>query len=147
MSGQQNRDTMDEAHRGGTLEEMSARGGTSIPSESGRQPVQPSNADEKASKAYLANTTNVELGGVADNVVGMPESVKDMGVAGEVTTGKGDQLPADVEYKNIGGDSTGGKHKGQSRHTKSAAAAASAGRRNIERSADNAADESGTWGK
>ncbi|TGZ80791.1 hypothetical protein EX30DRAFT_364174 [Ascodesmis nigricans] len=113
-------------HSGGTLPELSSQGGTTIPPDSARPVTAPSHADPKSSRAFLANTTNVDLSAVADNAVAQPESVDDVGVAGEVTTGRGDQLPVDVEWKRLGG---GGRRKGPDRHTKVGEAAGAAGRR------------------
>jgi hypothetical protein len=109
----------DEAHRGGTLEEMSARGGTSIPKESGTQPV----AHSEPSRRHISGSTAV------DNVKPMPESVDDNnGLTGEVRTGMGDALPPGVEAKSIGMDTHGGKEVGAGHHTKKGDYAAAMGR-------------------
>lgn len=90
----------DEAHRGGTLEEMSARGGTTIPKDAGTQPIAHSDPAEK--RVYGTRAV--------DNFRPMPENPKDdNGITGEVVTGTGDVLPAGVEAKSINMDSTGGK--------------------------------------
>lgn len=120
MSGSSS--NVDEAHRGGTLEEMSARGGTKIPRESGTQPVAHSDAAERT----------VRGGGFVDNVKAMPDSAADdSGLTGEVRTGLGDLLPPGVEAKRINMDTTGGKEIGGSmgHHTKKSDEAGALGRR------------------
>lgn len=106
-----------EARRGGKLEDTAAHG-TSIPSDSGTQPVVPSSRNEKAEKAYGATTrTNPLDPAITDNVINMPSGTGDGGLTGEVVTGIGDQLPVDVEAKRLGQDSSGGKDFGASKHT------------------------------
>lgn len=106
-----------ESYRGGSLEEMSARGGTSIPNEAGTQQTISSEPDRRRDAAYQANTTAPDLQGVADNSAAMPAD--DLGLTGEVVTASGDQLPADVEAKRLGMDTAGGKVRGGMKsHTK-----------------------------
>jgi hypothetical protein len=103
---------LDDAHRGGTLEEMSARGGTTLPSEAGTQPTE----------TLHERKDNIKIDPVvlhhphADNITDMPRNPEDSGVTGEVVTGTGNPMPNEVEEKWVGG-SSGGKHIGQTRHT------------------------------
>lgn len=106
-----------EARRGGKLEEMAIHG-TSIPSDSGTQHIIHPSRNKRVEKAYEASTTfkNPLDPSLADNTVDIP-SRSDGGLTGEVVTGTGDQLPADVEAKRVGQDSSGGKNLGGSKHT------------------------------
>lgn len=106
-----------EAHRGGKLEDMAVHG-TSIPSDSGTQHTVPPSCNKKAERAYNTSTsyTNPLNPAIADNTIDMP-SRGDGGLTGEVVTGIGDQLPADVEAKRMGQDSSGGKNIDGSKHT------------------------------
>ncbi|KAI5820398.1 hypothetical protein BZA77DRAFT_289542 [Pyronema omphalodes] len=114
---------LDEAHRGGTLSEMSARGGTHLPSDSGTQPTEKLHERKdnlKADPGMMLNHPH------SDNITDMPSDTTDSGVTGEVVTGTGNPLPNEVEEKWLGG-SHGGKHVGQTRHTFRSAHAQSMG--------------------
>lgn len=96
------------ARRGGKLEDMAVHG-TSIPSDSGTQHNVPSSCNKKAESAYDTSTLYANLlnPAIADNTIDMP-SRGDGGLTGGVVTSVGDQLPADVEAKRVGQDSSGG---------------------------------------
>ncbi|KAI5798595.1 hypothetical protein FPQ18DRAFT_386023 [Pyronema domesticum] len=102
---------LDDAHRGGTLEEMSARGGTTLPSDAGTQ----------ATEKFHERKDNLKIDPVfdhphADNITDIPRNTEDPGFTGEVVTGTGNPMPIEAEGKRVG-ESHGGKHTGQTRHT------------------------------
>ncbi|KAI5805229.1 hypothetical protein EDC01DRAFT_627109 [Geopyxis carbonaria] len=102
----------DESHIGGTLAELSERGGTAIPADAGTQRTVPSEPHQRTNKALRGYPPS------ADNTKGMPQSPGDMtGATGEVVTGTGDLMPPGVEGKHVG-SSRGGKHGGEKRHVK-----------------------------
>ncbi|KAF8246203.1 hypothetical protein K440DRAFT_632441 [Wilcoxina mikolae CBS 423.85] len=105
--------SQDDSYLGGTLAEMSARGGTTIPSSAGTQPTESSSA--RAEKLKI--DPSFHFPGGSDNVVDMPNGPEDyQGYTGEVLTGTGHQLPVGAESKRVG-SSYGGKHMGPGRHT------------------------------
>lgn len=103
--------TQNESHLGGTLAEMSARGGTKIPSDAGTQPTEPSS--KRAEKLKI--DPEFRFPG-SDNVIDMPNNPGDQGYTGEVLTGTGHQMPVGAESKRVG-YTHGGKHTGPGRHT------------------------------
>jgi len=111
MSNTGNDPKSSEAYRGGTLAELSARGGTSIPADAGTQNVVHSAAREKRFK-----TDSRLVGPAADNTTDLPDNPRASGRTGEVTTMMGDQLPPGVEDKHLG-ETYGGKELGAGRHT------------------------------
>ncbi|KAI5849144.1 hypothetical protein BZA05DRAFT_402366 [Tricharina praecox] len=101
----------DEAYRGGTLAELSARGGTHIPADSGTQNVVHSSAREKHFK-----TDPKLVHPSADNMTDLPDNPQVSGLTGEVVTLMGDQLPPGVEGKHVG-PTHGGKQMRPGKHT------------------------------
>lgn len=94
----------DDPHRGGTLSEM-APTGTTIPNDAGLQNIIPSKArrdqqgeDHRFSYDGIAQSS---IASAADNATDMPQSTRDVGQSGEVMTGIGDSLPAEIETKNM----------------------------------------------
>ncbi|KAI9691766.1 MAG: hypothetical protein M1822_007838 [Bathelium mastoideum] len=94
----------DDAHRGGTLEELAAEG-TRIPNDAGVQNLIPSvprpdqmSEDSNFSKGNVGAT---DLQGAADNATDIPRRNKDIGATSEVVTGTGDQMPVQIESKNL----------------------------------------------
>lgn len=122
-------------HRGGTLSEMAPQG-TSIPNDAGKQNTLPSVArpEQRSGNRVFDNQG---LGGpsaafAADNDTGLPRGPKDMGLSGEVTTGTGDTLPAEVESKwNQTGTNDPGA-RGDTRNLKHAQLNRSGFERNVE---------------
>jgi hypothetical protein len=93
-----------DSHRGGTLSEM-APTGTTMPNDAGLQNTIPSKArrdqqgeDHRFSYDGLAQPN---MASAADNATDMPRSARDVGQTGEVMTGTGDFLPAEIETKNL----------------------------------------------
>ncbi|KAJ5994348.1 hypothetical protein N7451_010072 [Penicillium sp. IBT 35674x] len=100
------------AHAGGSLTEM-APTGTSIPNDAAKQNTIPSipRLDQRAKSSYfnfhaLGKPTTAKA---ADNAIDIPRSTCDRGQTGEVMTGTGNTLPAEIESKymdmNISGRS------------------------------------------
>jgi len=91
-------------HQGGDLSDMAAQG-TSIPGDAGIQNVIPS----KARPDQTPGDPLYTKGGIGapdpqsavDNSMDIPRRNKDIGATGEVITGTGDQLPAQVESKRL----------------------------------------------
>ena len=94
----------EDSHRGGTLSEM-ALTGTTIPTDAGLQNVIPSKArpDQQGENHLVSNEelAQPDLASAADNATDMPRSARDIGQTGEVVTGTGDTLPAEIETKNL----------------------------------------------
>lgn len=94
----------DDSHRGGTLSEM-APTGTTMPNDAGLQNTIPSKArPDQQSEDHRFGYDGVAQPSVAmaaDNATDIPRSTRDIGQTGEVMTGTGDTLPAEVESKNL----------------------------------------------
>ncbi|EED16535.1 conserved hypothetical protein [Talaromyces stipitatus ATCC 10500] len=113
----------DNSRRGGTLSEM-APTGTTIPNDAGLQNTIPSKArpdqqseDHRFSYDGLAQSS---VATAADNATDMPRSTRDVGQTGEVMTGTGDSLPAEIETKNLSIQTNDPGAKGQTRTLKHA---------------------------
>ncbi|THY09743.1 hypothetical protein D6D01_09452 [Aureobasidium pullulans] len=105
-------------HQGGNLSDMAVNG-TSIPNDAGAYETLPSVPNPE--QADINNRTATNLAGAADNATDMPKSSKDIGATGEVMTATGDQLPAQVESKNLHFGANNPADKGHDRsdkHTK-----------------------------
>lgn len=90
------------SNQGGTLSEM-APTGTSIPNNAGIQNLIPSvpRPDQKAENTQFDNQGLAEPTSAfaADNATDLPRSTRDVGATGEVITGTGNSIGADVESK------------------------------------------------
>ncbi|KAL5118128.1 hypothetical protein ACEQ8H_003963 [Pleosporales sp. CAS-2024a] len=100
-------------HQGGRLEDMAAEG-TTIPGDAGVQRLIPSvprsdQVDVPADQAHAA-----------DNAFDIARSVNDRGQTGEVLTGTGDQLSANMEKKNLDDANFDPRAKGHARYLKHA---------------------------
>ena len=86
--------------------------GTTIPNDAGDYNLVPSVPDEhqKAENPAFHNhfLNSADSQGAVDNAVDPPRGYRDDGATGEVITGTGDQMPADVERKRFGLDEAGG---------------------------------------
>ncbi|THY45433.1 hypothetical protein D6C97_08619 [Aureobasidium pullulans] len=105
-------------HQGGNLSDMAVTG-TSIPNDAGAYETLPSVPNPE--QADINNRTSTNLAGAADNATDMPKSSKDMGATGEVMTATGDQLPPQVESKNLhfgANDSADKGHDRSDKHSK-----------------------------
>ncbi|THZ18375.1 hypothetical protein D6C89_08295 [Aureobasidium pullulans] len=102
-------------HQGGNLSDMAVTG-TSIPNDAGAYETLPSVPNPE--QADINNRTSTNLAGAADNATDMPKSSKDMGATGEVMTATGDQLPAQVESKNLHFGANNSADKGHDRSDK-----------------------------
>jgi len=93
------------AHAGGSLTEM-APTGTSIPNNAGKQNTIPSipRPGQRTQSSYfsLHRPAKPTSAMAADNAIDIPRSTQDRGQTGEVITGTGDSLPADIESKYMG---------------------------------------------
>ncbi|KAF2102961.1 hypothetical protein NA57DRAFT_32716 [Rhizodiscina lignyota] len=93
-----------DAHKGGDLSDMAANG-TSIPNDAGQMNTVPSvpRPDQLPSDPNFRNGNlgAPDLAAAADNASDIPRRNKDMGATGEVITGTGDQLPAQLESKRL----------------------------------------------
>ncbi|EEA21827.1 hypothetical protein TMatcc_008751 [Talaromyces marneffei ATCC 18224] len=93
-----------DSHRGGTLSEM-APTGTTIPNDAGLQNTIPSKArpDQQGESHRFSydGLAQANVASAADNATDMPRSARDVGQTGEVMTGTGDSLPAEIETKNL----------------------------------------------
>lgn len=87
------------AHQGGDLSSMAATG-TSIPNDAGVQNLIPSvpRPDQISSSSDLGAADQATA---ADNQTDLPRRNQDIGATGEVVTGTGDQLPAQIESKRL----------------------------------------------
>jgi len=110
-------------HRGGTLEEM-APTGTSIPNDAGLQNIIPSKArpdqQEEDHRFGYDGIAQPTIATAADNATDMPRSARDVGMTGEVMTGAGDSLPAEIETKRLQSQTNDPGAKGQLRTLKHA---------------------------
>ncbi|KAI9820017.1 MAG: hypothetical protein M1827_006588 [Pycnora praestabilis] len=110
-------------HQGGDLFDMAAEG-TSIPNDAGKQRLIPS---VPRPDQMTEDTTNTKAGlgapdeaSAADNATDMPRGTKDMGATGEVITGTGDQMPAQMESKRMHYGANNPLAKGHDRYDKHA---------------------------
>lgn len=88
-------------HQGGDLSSMAATG-TTMPNDAGSYNILPSVPNpEQASQSTTGGLGSSSLATAATNATDMPKASKDIGATGEVVTGTGDQLPAQVESKNL----------------------------------------------
>ena len=72
-------------------------------------PSKPHPTQKAENPAYHAGFINAaDPQGAVDNAADMPRTTKDTGATGEVITGTGDQMPADVESKRLGMGVAGG---------------------------------------
>jgi hypothetical protein len=105
--------------QGGRLEDM-AVDGTTIPSSS----AQPRYIKSVPRPDQIVEDPNSlgqsGLDRAADNVTDMPRRNKDMGATGEVITGTGDQLPAQIESKRLHYGPNNPLAKGHDRYDKHA---------------------------
>ncbi|GAB7361130.1 hypothetical protein MBLNU230_g1165t1 [Neophaeotheca triangularis] len=94
----------DDARKGGDLSDM-AVDGTTVPNDAGKPNTIPSvprpdqMAETQAYQHGLIGASDPQT--AVDNAQDMPRAPKDMGATGDVITGYGDQLPAQVESKNL----------------------------------------------
>ncbi|KAI9804261.1 MAG: hypothetical protein M1833_007068 [Piccolia ochrophora] len=106
-------------HQGGSITDM-ATDGTSVPGDAGVQRTIPSKP--RPDQADLDNTVGGlgadNLAGAADNATDISRRTKDVGSTGEVLTGTGDQLPAEVESKNLHFGANDSLSKGHDRYDK-----------------------------
>lgn len=108
-------------HQGGSLADMAPEG-TTIPNDAGKMNTIPSvpRPDQRAENPLYDNEGLAEpsTAMAADNATDLPRSTRDCGQTGEVMTGTGDSLPADVESKRafMGANVPGGS--GDSRDVK-----------------------------
>ncbi|KAI9694303.1 MAG: hypothetical protein M1820_009027 [Bogoriella megaspora] len=108
-------------HQGGSLEDMASTG-TKIPGDAGVQNIIPSvprpdqiTEDAGFSKGGLGAT---DLQGAADNATDIPRRNKDIAATSEVLTGTGDQMPVQIESKNLHFGANEPLSKGHDRYDK-----------------------------
>ncbi|KAJ5784513.1 uncharacterized protein N7503_009725 [Penicillium pulvis] len=93
------------AHAGGSLTEM-APTGTSIPNDASKQNIIPSipRLDQRGKSSYFSFQAPGRpiTAKAADNAIDIPRSTCDRGQTGEVMTGTGNTLPAEIESKYMG---------------------------------------------
>ncbi|KAJ9245730.1 hypothetical protein DTO169E5_449 [Paecilomyces variotii] len=105
---------MSSPHQGGSLSDF-AQSGTSIPNDAGIQNTLPSVTRPDQQRHHhqfeYEGQDQPSLAMAADNPRDMPRSTRDMHASGEVTTGTGDALPAEIESKRLhyGGRDPGAK--------------------------------------
>ncbi|PSK55400.1 hypothetical protein B9Z65_2789 [Elsinoe australis] len=104
-------------HQGGDLSDMAATG-TKVPGDAGQQRIIPSVPRPDQIPSNSDGATN--LAGAADNQADVPRANKDIGATGEVFTATGDQLPAQVESKNLHFGANDPLAKGHDRYDKHA---------------------------
>ncbi|KAA6411007.1 MAG: hypothetical protein FRX48_05318 [Lasallia pustulata] len=102
--------------QGGDLSDMAAEG-TTIPGDAGKMNLIPSvpRPDQIEDPNELGSAG---LEGAADNATDIPRRNRDMGATGEVVTGTGDQLPAQVESKRLHFGANDPLSKGHDRYDK-----------------------------
>lgn len=106
----------EDAHKGGDLSDMAVKG-TKIPNDAGQHNLLPSvpRPDQMEDPNDLGSST---IAGAADNATDIPRKNKDIGSTGEVVTGTGDQLPAEVESKRLHYGANNPASKGHERDAK-----------------------------
>ncbi|MCJ1259233.1 hypothetical protein MMC24_007069 [Lignoscripta atroalba] len=103
-------------HQGGDLFDM-AKDGTSIPNDAGKQNLIPS----VPRPDQIEDPNDLGAAGMeaaADNATDIPRRNKDIGTTGEVVTGTGDQMPAQVESKRLHMGANNPLSKGHDRYDK-----------------------------
>lgn len=105
-------------HQGGDLSDMAATG-TTMPNDAGKMDVLPSvpRPDQLVENKDPTQTAS-DLAGAADNASDIPRRYQDIGATGEVITGTGDQLPAQVESKRLHFGANEPLSKGHDRYDK-----------------------------
>jgi len=106
---------MSDPRQGGDLSDMAATG-TTMPNDAGRHNLIPS--VPRPDQAAGSDLGAADTAGAADNASDMPRQFKDMGATGEIITGTGDQLPAQVESKNLHFGANDPLSKGHDRYDK-----------------------------
>ncbi|KAJ5185006.1 hypothetical protein N7491_007125 [Penicillium cf. griseofulvum] len=95
---------LQDPHQGGTLSEMSAQGGTSMPNDAGQMNTIPSvpRPDQRAEHFGFDDQgiAKPSIATAADNTTDLPRSTRDVGQSGEVITGIGNSMPAGIEAKH-----------------------------------------------
>jgi len=113
--------TSRDPHQGGDLSDMAVNG-TTIPNDAGQMNVLPSvpRPDQMPQNSSFSKEQlgAADLAGAADNASDIPRRNKDMGATGEVITGTGDQLPAQVESKRLHYGANDPLSKGHDRYDK-----------------------------
>ncbi|CAD0097546.1 unnamed protein product [Aureobasidium mustum] len=105
-------------HQGGDLSSMAATG-TTMPNDAGNYNILPSVPNpEQADQSTTGGLGSASLATAATNATDMPKASKDIGATGEVVTGTGDQLPAQVESKNLHFGANNPLDKGHDRRDK-----------------------------
>ncbi|KAF2221156.1 hypothetical protein BDZ85DRAFT_266384 [Elsinoe ampelina] len=102
-------------HQGGDLSDMAATG-TKIPNDAGQQRIIPS--VPRPDQIATSNEGGSSLAQAATNQADMPRANKDIGATGEVMTGTGDQLPAQIESKRLHFGANDPLSKGHDRYDK-----------------------------
>ncbi|RAR08273.1 Nop-like protein [Stemphylium lycopersici] len=105
-------------HQGGRLEDMAATG-TTVPGDAGKMNTIPSvpRPDQKDPGVEFSHTNPLHA---ADNAFDIPRSVNDRGQTAEVISGIGDQMPANVEKKNLDDANFDPRAKGHVQYAKHA---------------------------
>jgi len=106
----------EDAHQGGDLSDMAVKG-TKIPNDAGQLDLLPSvpRPDQIEDRNDLGSSS---LSTAADNSTDIPRKHKDIGSTGEVITGTGDQLPAEIESKRLHYEANDPLAKGHDRYAK-----------------------------
>lgn len=105
-------------HQGGDLSDMAATG-TKIPNDAGEYNVLPSvPRPDQLVENQDSTQGGTDLAGAADNGSDIPRQHQDIGATGEVITGTGDALPAEVESKRLHFGANNPSSKGHDRDDK-----------------------------
>lgn len=108
---------------GGDLSDMAVEG-TTVPSDASKLntiPSVPRPEQMAENPAYHKGFINAaDEAGAADNATDMPRQFKDIGATSEVITGTGDQMPAQIESKNLHFGANDPLAKGHDRYYKHA---------------------------
>ncbi|KAI9740085.1 MAG: hypothetical protein M1818_004836 [Claussenomyces sp. TS43310] len=107
---------MSDAHQGGDLSDMAVKG-TTMPNDAGKMNTIPS-VPRPGEGEDEALGNRAPLAAAASNPVDIPRGYKDIGSTGEVETGTGDQLPAEVEFKRLHHGANNPLAKGHDRYDK-----------------------------
>lgn len=108
-----------DSHTGGSLEDM-APSGTSIPGDAGLHNTMPSVPRQDQIDPSPADFSHSNPAHAADNAFDIPRGPKDRGFTGEVVTGTGDQLPSNIEKKNLDDADLDPRAKGHVQYAKHA---------------------------
>ncbi|MCJ1236703.1 hypothetical protein MMC14_004685 [Varicellaria rhodocarpa] len=106
--------------QGGDLFDM-AKDGTSMPNDAGKMNILPSvpRPDQITDPATDPNNLgSVDVEGAADNATDISRTTRDSATGGEILTGTGDQLPAQVESKRLHFGANDPLSKGHDRYDK-----------------------------